>query len=321
MGGDKTEKITIMLLKVDLQCSSCYKKIKKILCKFPQIRDQTYDEKANTVTITVLCCNPEKIRDKLCCKGGGVIKSIEIKEPQKPKETEKPKVPEKPKEPEKPKVVVVEKPKEPEKPKVVVVEKPKEPEKPKVVVVEKPKEPEKPKVVVMEKPKEPEKPKVVEKPKEPEKPKIVVVEKPKEPEKPKQPVKHKEPEKPKELEKPKEAPKPTPIALPPQLPPQPQPHFPPVPEPVIVMPIQGYPHQPSPGMYCCGQCYEGYTGGPCYHDNWYGRPVQPPPPCYDTYSYGYGPGPGPIPYGLPKGCYVNKCDYFSEENASGCSIM
>ncbi|KAG5607981.1 hypothetical protein H5410_029473 [Solanum commersonii] len=315
MGGDKTEKITIMLLKVDLQCSSCYKKIKKILCKFPQIRDQTYDEKANIVTITVLCCNPEKIRDKLCCKGGGVIKSIEIKEPQKPKEPEKPKVPEKPKDqPEKPKVVVVEKPKEPEKPKVVVVEKPKEP---KVVIMEKPKESEKPKVVVVENPKVPEKPKVVEKPKEPEKPKIVVVEKPKEPEKPKQPVKPKEPE------KPKEAPKPAPVALPPQ--PQPQPHFPPVPEPVIVMPIQGYPHQPSPGMYCCGQCYEGYTGGPCYHDNWYGRPVQPPPPppCYNTYSYGYGPGPGtgPIPYGLPKGCYVNKCDYFSEENASGCSIM
>ncbi|PHT82358.1 hypothetical protein T459_15373 [Capsicum annuum] len=246
-----------MVLKVDLQCSSCYKKVKKVLCKFPQIRDQIYDEKANIVTISVLCCNPEKIRDKLCCKGGGVIKSIEIKEPIKPKEPEKPKVVEKPKEPEKPKVV----------------EKPKEPEKPKDPEPEKPKEP--------PKPKEPEKPKEVQKPKEPEKPK--------------------------ESEKPKEAPKPTP--------------FPPAPEPVIVMPIQGYPHQPPPG-YCCDQCYGGYTGGPCYHD-WYGRPVQPPPPapCYDTYSYGYGPGPGPVPYGLPKGCYVNKCDYFSEENASGCSIM
>ncbi|KAL7244447.1 hypothetical protein ACSBR1_016656 [Camellia fascicularis] len=29
------EKVTTMVLKVDLQCSSCYKKIKKILCKFP----------------------------------------------------------------------------------------------------------------------------------------------------------------------------------------------------------------------------------------------------------------------------------------------
>ncbi|KAJ8526211.1 hypothetical protein K7X08_028688 [Anisodus acutangulus] len=48
--GDKS---TIMILKVDLQCSSCYKKVKKILCKFPQIRDQLYDEKANTIIITV----------------------------------------------------------------------------------------------------------------------------------------------------------------------------------------------------------------------------------------------------------------------------
>ncbi|XP_073126387.1 uncharacterized protein [Henckelia pumila] len=165
------EKVTIMVLKVvDLQCSCCYKKIKKILCKFPQIRDQVYDEKANTVTITVVCCDPEKIRDKLCCKGHRVIKSIEIKDPPKPKAPEKPKEPVKPKEPEKPKVVVVEKPKEPEKPKVVVVEKPKEPEKPKVVVIEKPKQPEKPKVVVVvEKPK-PSEPPPVEKPKEAPKP-------------------------------------------------------------------------------------------------------------------------------------------------------
>ncbi|KAG8385878.1 hypothetical protein BUALT_Bualt03G0090900 [Buddleja alternifolia] len=75
------EKVTIMVLKVDFQCSCCYKKVKGILCKFPQIQDQVYDVKANSVTITVMCCNPEKIRDKLCYKGAGVIKSIEIKEP------------------------------------------------------------------------------------------------------------------------------------------------------------------------------------------------------------------------------------------------
>ncbi|CDP04720.1 unnamed protein product [Coffea canephora] len=67
-----------MRLKVDLQCPSCYKKVKKILCKFPQIQDQVYDEKQNLVTITVVCCSPEKIRDKLYCKGGKVIKCIEI---------------------------------------------------------------------------------------------------------------------------------------------------------------------------------------------------------------------------------------------------
>ncbi|KAL2467070.1 Heavy metal transport/detoxification superfamily protein [Abeliophyllum distichum] len=111
------EKKTVMVLKVDLQCPCCYKKIKKILCQIPQITDRTFDEKSNTVIITVICCSPEKIRDKLCRKGTKVIQSIEIKEPPKPKAPEKPKEPQKPKEPEKPKVVVVEKPKQPEKPK------------------------------------------------------------------------------------------------------------------------------------------------------------------------------------------------------------
>ncbi|KAK9950571.1 hypothetical protein M0R45_006056 [Rubus argutus] len=74
-----------MVLKVDLQCEKCYRKVKKALCKFPQIRDQTYDEKNNQVMIKVVCCSPEKIRDRLCCKGGGSIKSIGIKEPEKPK--------------------------------------------------------------------------------------------------------------------------------------------------------------------------------------------------------------------------------------------
>ncbi|TXG74283.1 hypothetical protein EZV62_002862 [Acer yangbiense] len=76
------EKVTEMLLKVhDLECSKCYKKVKKILCKYPEIRDQVYDEKNNTLKIKVVCCSPEKIRDKICCKGRGTIKSIEILEP------------------------------------------------------------------------------------------------------------------------------------------------------------------------------------------------------------------------------------------------
>ncbi|XP_055815951.1 pollen-specific leucine-rich repeat extensin-like protein 2 isoform X2 [Solanum dulcamara] len=202
-----------------------------------EIRDQIYDEKCNTVTITVVCCNPEKLRDKLCCKGCGVIKSIEIKDPPKPKPPEKPKQPEKPKEPEKPKAP--------------------------------------------EKPKEPEKPKAPEKPKEVEK------------------------HKPKEPEKPKEPPKPKPVCPTP-------------------MPIQEYPQQPPHG-YCCGQCYEGHTGGPCYQ--LYGRPV-PPPPCSGNYGYCYGPGPGCGcgcrcgPYGYRRGCCVSRCDqYFNDENATGCSIM
>ncbi|KAF7112953.1 hypothetical protein RHSIM_RhsimUnG0175400 [Rhododendron simsii] len=81
------EKVTTMVLKVDLQCPSCYRKIKKVLAKFPQIRSQAYDEKQNTVTINLVCCSPEKIRDMLCCNGGKTIKSIEIKPPPTPKKT------------------------------------------------------------------------------------------------------------------------------------------------------------------------------------------------------------------------------------------
>ena len=70
-----------------VQCHHFYKKVKK-----------------------VVCCSSEKIKEKLIYKGGGAIKSIEIKAPEKPKPADKPKD-EKPKD-EKPK----EKPKD-EKPK------------------------------------------------------------------------------------------------------------------------------------------------------------------------------------------------------------
>ncbi|EOY28978.1 Uncharacterized protein TCM_030429 [Theobroma cacao] len=73
-----------MVLKVDLQCYRCYKKVKKVLCKFPEIRDQKYDDKANTVTISVVSRNPESIRSKICDKAGCCIKSIEIKPKDKP---------------------------------------------------------------------------------------------------------------------------------------------------------------------------------------------------------------------------------------------
>ncbi|KAJ9689969.1 hypothetical protein PVL29_012571 [Vitis rotundifolia] len=77
-----------MKLKVNLGCKRCYKKIKKLLCKFPEIRDQTFIEKENTVIITVVCCSPCKIRDKLICKGGKTIESIECIEPETQKPTE-----------------------------------------------------------------------------------------------------------------------------------------------------------------------------------------------------------------------------------------
>ncbi|KAH0902695.1 hypothetical protein HID58_042198 [Brassica napus] len=79
--------ITMMKLKVDLDCAKCYKKVKKVLCKIPQIRDQWFDEKSNIVIIKVVCCSPERIMDKLCSKGGGSIKTIEIIEQPKPPPT------------------------------------------------------------------------------------------------------------------------------------------------------------------------------------------------------------------------------------------
>uniref|UniRef100_A0A6N2KCQ9 HMA domain-containing protein n=1 Tax=Salix viminalis TaxID=40686 RepID=A0A6N2KCQ9_SALVM len=129
-------KFTTMVIKADLECDKCHKKIKKVLYRIPQIQNQIYDKKAGTVTITVFCCSPENVREKIIFKGGHAVKSIEIKvpPPPPPKEApppkevaEKPKDPAKSKESEKPVVVIVEPPK-PEKPIVVIVEQPKQKE-------------------------------------------------------------------------------------------------------------------------------------------------------------------------------------------------
>nr|GEW20484.1 neurofilament heavy polypeptide-like [Tanacetum cinerariifolium] len=40
-----------MILDVDLKCRCCYKKVKKLLCKVPQVRDQVFDVDKNKVTI------------------------------------------------------------------------------------------------------------------------------------------------------------------------------------------------------------------------------------------------------------------------------
>ncbi|GMY36618.1 protein PYRICULARIA ORYZAE RESISTANCE 21 isoform X4 [Fagus crenata] len=101
--GEK--KKTLMVLKADLQCCRCYKKVKKVLCKFPEIQDQEFKEKDNLVKITVVCCCPEKLKQKIICKGGGTITCIEIIEPEKKpeKQPEPEKKPKKQPEPEKPK--------------------------------------------------------------------------------------------------------------------------------------------------------------------------------------------------------------------------
>ncbi|KAK8664941.1 hypothetical protein V6N13_084709 [Hibiscus sabdariffa] len=69
-----------------------------ILLRTREIRNQVYYEDANKVLITVKCCSPEKIRDKLCSKGGGSIKSILIippPPPSPPRPTAMPEMPEK----------------------------------------------------------------------------------------------------------------------------------------------------------------------------------------------------------------------------------
>ncbi|KAJ6363700.1 hypothetical protein OIU78_003802 [Salix suchowensis] len=75
-------RVTTMVIKVvDLGCEKCHKKIKKILCQIPQIQSQIYVVEKNIVTITVVCCSPEKIKKKILCKGCGFIECVEIMPP------------------------------------------------------------------------------------------------------------------------------------------------------------------------------------------------------------------------------------------------
>ncbi|KAB5551568.1 hypothetical protein DKX38_008879 [Salix brachista] len=59
------KKVTTMVIKVDLECEKCHRKIKKVLCRIPR--------------------DPENVREKIIFKGGEAVKSIEIKVPEKPK--------------------------------------------------------------------------------------------------------------------------------------------------------------------------------------------------------------------------------------------
>lgn len=245
-----------MLLKVDLQCSRCYKKVKKVICKFPQIRDQVYDEKNNIVIIKVFCCDPERIRDKLCARGCGVIKSIEIRglDPEPEPERESKSRPEPEPQPEDP-------PPEPPLKKNGSKNGSKNG-----------RNGSKKNGATDEQPPTPPDPA----PAEPDPPK---------------------------LEEPVPEPEPVPVPVPV---PEPEPE----PEPAPA---------PAPG-YCCGQCYAGQHGGPCYYGyggygNGYGygyaRPP-PPPPAYDPYNY----------YGYNKGYCVTRCgECISDESATSCTIM
>ncbi|KAJ8478123.1 hypothetical protein OPV22_021850 [Ensete ventricosum] len=63
------EKISTIIIKVDLDCCLCSKKIKKALCKLQKrfkIQSIVYDEKNNTVIVSGPF-NPECLIKKLCC--------------------------------------------------------------------------------------------------------------------------------------------------------------------------------------------------------------------------------------------------------------
>lgn len=273
-----------MILKVDLQCRRCYKKISKAICQVQEkvnIQEILFNEKTNTVTISGPF-DAKKVCQKLCCKAYSVIKEIDIKDvKEKPKEA--PNQPAKPAEPakEKPKEA---KPAEPskDKPKEAKPAQPAEPKK------DKPKDAEKPKDAKPAEPKK-DKPKDADKPKEakPAEPAEVKKDKPKE-------VKFAEPEGEKEKPKALEWLRSEPM--------------------YFDQPVQGY--EPVWAKPACG-C-QGYYGNSmccgCAGGGGYGG----------AGGYGWGqPGPSQVVYGKPvyDGYNNGSHNYFCEEDPQSCSIM
>ncbi|KAL6856286.1 hypothetical protein ACP4OV_019088 [Aristida adscensionis] len=75
------DKISTIVLKVDLECERCYKKIRRVLCKIQDkldIKTISFDEKGNAVTISGPF-DAEKVCKKLCCEAGRVIKEMNVK--------------------------------------------------------------------------------------------------------------------------------------------------------------------------------------------------------------------------------------------------
>ncbi|KAF5194855.1 hypothetical protein FRX31_015561 [Thalictrum thalictroides] len=65
-----SEQISTLVIKVDLGCQKCYKKIREVLCKYHcQIQSKTFDEKNNIVIVTGWF-HPCKFSKKLRCKAG-----------------------------------------------------------------------------------------------------------------------------------------------------------------------------------------------------------------------------------------------------------
>ncbi|KAK3151886.1 hypothetical protein QOZ80_3AG0252020 [Eleusine coracana subsp. coracana] len=72
--------MSTIVMRVDLDCEKCYKKIRKVLCKIQDkvsIRSITYDEKSKTVTISGPF-DAEEVADRLTSNAGKVITDIHV---------------------------------------------------------------------------------------------------------------------------------------------------------------------------------------------------------------------------------------------------
>ncbi|KAM0922311.1 hypothetical protein ACQ4PT_006250 [Festuca glaucescens] len=75
------DKISTVVLKVDLECARCYKKIRKVLCKIQDkmnIKTISFDEKSNAVTVSGPF-DADKLCRKLCSEAGKVIRELHVK--------------------------------------------------------------------------------------------------------------------------------------------------------------------------------------------------------------------------------------------------
>lgn len=75
------DKISTVVLKVDLECERCYKKIRKVLCKIQDkmnIKTISFDEKSNAVTVSGPF-DADKLCRKLCSEAGKVIRELHVK--------------------------------------------------------------------------------------------------------------------------------------------------------------------------------------------------------------------------------------------------
>ncbi|XP_048573349.1 filaggrin-2-like [Triticum urartu] len=69
-----------IIMRVDLDCDRCYKKIRKVLCKLQDrenIKMISYDEKSNTVTVSG-SFDAEEVADRLCSDAGKVITDVQV---------------------------------------------------------------------------------------------------------------------------------------------------------------------------------------------------------------------------------------------------